>query len=84
MVEAIHREGMGVIFDGVYTHVADAELVSFLADHDDALPGPKRWDLIHAVETIDSNHVRGLLRRLAARAVTRISSLLYHFAEEPP
>jgi HEAT repeat protein len=50
-----------------YTHIQDAELIAYLDENEQALTGQAKWDLLHAVEGIDSENVRRLVRRIAGR-----------------
>jgi hypothetical protein len=51
-----------------YTHIHDDELIAFLEANEQAFQGKEKWDLIHAVEQVDSENVRRLLRLLASRS----------------
>ncbi len=52
------------------THVQDGELIAYLEEQEHEFQGPAKWKLLHAVEYIDSENVRRLLRKIAARRGT--------------
>ena len=60
----------GHIVGRYYTHVCDAELISYLEANEQVFQGKEKWDPIHAIEQIDSENVRRLLRILARRSGT--------------
>ncbi|MGO8929855.1 MAG: NACHT domain-containing protein [Limisphaerales bacterium] len=53
-----------------YTHVDDEPLIDFLIAGESEIPGAQKRDLVHAVEQIDSEEARRMLRMLASRAGT--------------
>jgi hypothetical protein len=53
-----------------YTHVRDEELIRYLEANEQDFRGKEKWDLLHAVEQIDSENVRRLLRILASQSGT--------------
>ncbi len=53
-----------------HTHVHDGELIAYLEEQEHEFRGPAKWDLLHAVEQIDSENVRRLLRKIAKRKGT--------------
>jgi hypothetical protein len=55
-----------------YTHICGDRLIEYLAAHEHAFQGEGMWELIHAVEAIDSEDVRRLLRTLASRDGTAV------------
>jgi hypothetical protein len=81
---------LGHVVGRYYTHIPDGELIDYLEANEQVFQGKEKWNLIHAVEQIDSKNVRRLLRLLASRkgmpedAVVRendglcASTLAYH------
>src|ERR1017187_8547103 len=53
-----------------YTHVNDNELVEYIMSGETLLAADQKWDLIWALNQIDSENVRKMLRELASRAGT--------------
>jgi hypothetical protein len=66
----------GRIVGRYYTHVHDAELIAYLEANEQVFQGKEKLDLIHAVEQIDSENARRLLRLLASRTSTSEGALV--------
>ena len=59
--------GRGHRVGDYYTHVATAELASYLSSVESESDQKEGWDWVRAVEPIDSEEIRVLLRRWASR-----------------
>ncbi|MDY3562777.1 HEAT repeat domain-containing protein [Gemmata sp. JC673] len=53
-----------------HTHVQDRDLIAYLEEQEHEFKGPAKWTLLHAIEPIDSENVRRLLRKVANRRGT--------------
>jgi hypothetical protein len=59
-----------------YTHIQDAELICYLEEQEKAFKGSEKWNLLHAVEQIDSCNVRRFLRMITNRRGTQEDTVL--------